>query len=75
MGSSSSRDHEVHVVVVQSQEGGKMDAKVIRGRFPKAMKNESTSEDAKNSELNKLDTAMAKSNYKLRRYISEQVAH
>ena len=32
-GSASRREPEVHVVVVQSQENGKMDAKVLRQTY------------------------------------------
>ncbi len=56
MGTSSSRDHEVHVVVVQSQEGGQMDAKLIRGAYSKAMKkngSESEAQETKNSQTNR----------------------
>ena len=45
MGTSSSRDHEVHVVVVQSQEGGQMDAKMIRGAYSEAMKKKGTASE------------------------------
>lgn len=49
MGNGTSRDHEVHVVVVQSQEGGQMDAKLIRGAYSEAMKKKGSESEPETS--------------------------
>ena len=42
MGGGVSREPEVHVVVVQSQENGKMDAKVLRQTYASIGKDQKT---------------------------------
>ena len=45
MGGGASREPEVHVVVVQSQENGKMDAKVLREAYVRTHAGKAKRED------------------------------
>ncbi len=66
MGTSSSRDHEVHVVVVQSQEGGQMDAKLIRGAYSEAIKKKGSDSESTEKNRNRGITMVYLTHRKLR---------
>ena len=70
-GGASRREPEVHVVVVQSQENGKMDAKLLRQTFVRTGEAEKSQESIKGNGESTLKSTLSLYN-KLAYYMRQQ---